>query len=175
MQTGNLMKFLIGLTEGKIYWINLLPLLSFIVSTFLASLLNDIKYSNTGSILLQIILAIIVLFLPNKVDFNIISLCLLSTNIGFQFAYFRKVESYTYSGNMNTNNMRILTKTLADFIKGKASFNKVLFYLLVTFDFAFGVISAALLTKAINVYALAVLLPIYLLALVIQFLLDKAN
>ena len=90
MQTGNLVKFIIAITDGRFELSYLLPIILFCLGVIVVAILNKEK---DRSILILSIISIVLLasgFLPDTNISNIISICLLSVIGSMQFQAFRK-------------------------------------------------------------------------------------
>lgn len=173
MHTGNLIKFLIALTDGKFSLINFLPLLSFNIALLIAFFIRDLKWSKFISLILQIACVSSVLIFPEGYAYTIATLSILSISCAFQFIFFNNVVGYAYTGIMCTNNMKLFEESVSQSIKTRRDFKKPLLYLGLLVSFSLGVIICAFAIKGLGIYSLAIILPLYLIILTLQLLIAR--
>ena len=168
MHTGNLIKFLIALTNGEFSFINFMPLITFNIALIIAYFLLDFKWSRIVSIITQILCASVVLIFPNGNIFTIITLCILSVSCAFQFIFFNQVVGQAYTGIMCTNNMRLLEQSVVESIKTKKDFKKPLLYLGLILTFSLGVVASSFAIRGLDSYSLAIIIPLYIVIFFLQ-------
>lgn len=162
MQTGNLVKLCISISNGVFNFSFFLPIICFCFGIFFTVLFNKFKYYKHIVIGFLFGVSIISAFIPNNDNWGTLCVCLLSLSGAAQFEAFRKCATYTYTSTMCTNNMRLFAEASADFLKDKSN-KKVFFYLAIILTFSLGAIVSALLCKALGLYTIALLSAIYLI------------
>ena len=114
MQTGNLIKFFISLTNGEFKLMFILPIAFFILGCVLAALLRKSKFQSHIVHSALIIIYVIAGLCPKTEAWDIVSVSLLSIVGAMQFEAFRRCLAYRYTSTMCTNNMRLLSVGIAE-------------------------------------------------------------
>ena len=166
MQTGNLVKFFIALGEGKFELMYFLPIIFFCLGILFAVLLNKKKKHNALILIIMLVISIASIFIPTGDTWNIVCVCALSVVGAMQFEAFNVCLTTNYTSTMCTNNMRLLMENAVNFFSEKKN-KKVFFFLTIILCFAIGALISALLSKAINNYAICVVSAIYVAILII--------
>lgn len=166
MQTGNLIRFVMDLSRGVFSFSYLACILSFFAALMAGYFISKTKKNNLINIGAEMALLIPALFLPLTGDLNVLSLALFSAFFGIQFGNydFRKIENEVVTTNMMTNNMRLLSQGLGEFISGESNWKKPLFYFSFILFFCVGVSAATILSSVIG--TLVILVPICLLPII---------
>lgn len=166
MQTGNLIKFIVDLSRGVFTYYYLVYILSFFGGLMCGYFISKARRSNLINLGVQLALLIPSIFLPINGELNILSLALFSAFFGVQFGNyeFRKIEKMTVTTNMMTNNMRLFSQSLGEFIGGESDWKKPLFYFSFILSFCIGVSGLTLLSSVIG--SLAIIVPICLLPII---------
>ena len=100
MQTGNLIKFFISLTNGEFKLMFILPIAFFILGGVIAVLLRKCKYQ-AHIVLISLIVSYVFAGLCPKNDaWDIVSVCILSIVGAMQFEAFRVCLGYRYTSTM---------------------------------------------------------------------------
>ena len=163
MQTGNLIKFFIALTNGTFKLLFLLPIIFFIIGCLIAALLRKSKFQSHIALLSLVVISLLAGFCPQKEAWNIVCVCSLSLVGAMQFEAFRRCLTYRYTSTMCTNNMRLFAVGIAE-----KDINKVILYVSIITMFVVGIVIGVLLGKALNVYAISPIAGIYLAILIIE-------
>ena len=167
MQTGNLIKFFISLTNGEFKLMFVLPIAFFILGGVIAVLLRKCKYQ-AHIVLISLIVSYVFAGLCPKNDaWDIVSVCILSIVGAMQFEAFRVCLGYRYTSTMCTNNMRLLSTGIAE---GK--WKTVLLYASIIATFIIGIVIGVLVGKAMTTYSIIPITGIYL-AVLLMFIFTK--
>ena len=162
MQTGNLIKFFINLTEGQFKLLYVLPILFFIVGCVIAVLLKKCKYQTHITLVSLMISYILAGFCPKTEAWNIVCVSFLSIVGAMQFEVFRVCLANRYTSTMCTNNIRLLSTGIAE---GKVS--KILFYLSIIGTFVVGIVIGVLVGKGMEIYSIMPIAGIFLIVLIL--------
>lgn len=165
MQTGNLIKFFISLTNGEFKLMYSLPIIVFLIGCIIAVLLGKNKYQSHIALICLFITSITAGLCPQTEVWNIVCVCLLSLTGAMQFEAFRRCLAYRYTSTMCTNNMRLLGKSIAN-----RKYSEVLVYAMIIITFALGIVFGVLLGKAIDIYSVMPIASIYLIVLIIELI-----
>ena len=163
MQTGNLIKFFISLTNGSFKLMFLLPILVFILGCVIAALLRKWKYQSHLTLALLFIAFVLAGFCPQTETWNIVCVSGLSLVGAMQFEAFRRCLAYRYTSTMCTNNMRLLSVGIAEW-----NVKKILLYISIIGIFSIGIVIGVLSGKAMNIHSIAPIASIYLVVLILQ-------
>ena len=165
MQTGNLIKFFIALTNGEFKLMFLLPIIIFLLGCIVAVLLGKSKYQSQITLITLFISFIFAGLCPKTEAWNIVCVSILSFTGAMQFEAFRRCLGLRYTSTMCTNNMRLLGKSIAN----KKS-NDTLIYVSIIVTFISGIILGTLLGKAMSIYSIIPVAAIYFIILIILFI-----
>ena len=157
MQTGNLIKFFIGVSNGQFFLMYLLPIIFFCLGSMIAILLSKFKYYSVIALFTLLLIYLISGFCPQTEAWNIVCVSTLSVAGAIQFEAFHKCLTYNYTSTMCTNNMRLFSNNL---VQGK--FKQALFYLSIIACFCVGLVSAVLLNKGLGIYSICVISSLYI-------------
>jgi uncharacterized membrane protein YoaK (UPF0700 family) len=163
MQTGNLIKLFVNLTNGVFKLIYLLPIIIFLLGVIIAVLLEKSKYFSQITLIALLVSYVCAGFCPQKEAWDIVCVSILSLTGAMQFEAFRRCLEYRYTSTMCTNNMRLLAVSVAE-----KKFDKTLLYIAIIVVFSIGVISGALLGKVMGVYSISPIAAVYLMVLILQ-------
>lgn len=163
MQTGNLIKFFIALTNGDFKLIFILPIIVFLLGCVISVLLGKSKYQSHISLICLFLSFIGAGFCPQAEAWNIVCVCLLSLTGAMQFESFRRCLAYQYTSTMCTNNMRLLGKSIAN-----RKVREIILYSSIIGMFVIGIVFGVLLGKAMGIYSICPLAGIYLIVLIIE-------
>ena len=167
MQTGNLIKFFISLTNGEFKLMFILPIAFFILGCVLAALLRKSKFQSHIVLSALIIIYVIAGLCPKTEAWDIVSVSLLSIVGAMQFEAFRRCLGYRYTSTMCTNNMRLLSVGIAGG-KGK----EILLYASIITTFIIGIVIGVLVGKGMEMYSIIPLTGIYL-AVLLLFIISR--
>ena len=167
MQTGNLVKFVIGLSNLKFEIIYLIPIIVFILGIIFEVLISKNKDRSVLTLIILSIVFIVSGLLPDSFTFNLISVSLLSFTGAMQFQAFRKCTGIYYTSTMCTNNMRLLSEGIVNHFRDKND-KKFIFFILIILMFSLGVLVSTLIGMLINLYTVIVLSVISLFLLVLK-------
>lgn len=169
MQTGNLVKFIIDLCSGVFSYAYLFYIFSFVTGLFAGYLVSKLKKNNLINIGVEVALLIPSIFLPLESGYNVLSLALLSAFFGIQFGNgdFRKAQDETVTTNMQTNNMRLFSESLGEFICRKSSWKKPLFYLSFILCFCLGVAASSLLINLLDAFVVLIPISMYIIIFIL--------
>lgn len=162
MQTGNLIKFFVSLTNGEFKLLFILPILFFILGCIIAVLLGKSKYQVHICLVSLFVSYIIAGLCPKTEAWNIVCVSLLSIVGAMQFEAFRACLRYRYTSTMCTNNIRLFSKSIANG-KGK----DILFYACIISTFIIGIVFGALLGKAMELYSIMPISALYLIIFIL--------
>ncbi len=163
MQTGNLIKFFIAITNSTFSLALLLPIVFFIIGCIVASLLRKCKYQSHIALISLLIVFTIVGFCPQSETWNIVTVSALSLVTAMQFEAFRRCLGYRYTSTMCTNNMRLLSNGIAEMAP-----RKILLYVSIILVFSIGIVTGVLLGKGMNAYSISPIASIYLIILILE-------
>ena len=169
MQTGNLIKFFIALTNGEFKLMFLLPIIIFLLGCIIAVLLGKSKYQSQITLITLFISFIFAGLCPKTEAWNIVCVSTLSFTGAMQFEAFRRCLGLRYTSTMCTNNMRLLGKSIAN-----RRLNDTLIYISIIVTFIFGIVLGVLVGKGMGIYAIMPLSSIYIAILLIT-LISKIN
>ncbi|MBQ9513372.1 MAG: DUF1275 domain-containing protein [Clostridia bacterium] len=161
MQTGNLVKLVLNLTEGSFGVIYFCPIIAFVVGIAVANRLNRLKHNALITYAACFFLSIIVFVLPCGATYNVIANCILSIICAIVFEQFRECNGITYTSIMCTNNLRLLTEDLTEKVFDKKKGN-ALFFGAVIISFVVGVVVGSFFSKIIGYYSILILSLVYL-------------
>ena len=162
MQTGNLIKFFISLTNGEFKLMFILPISFFILGGVIAVLLRKCKYQ-AHIVLTSLIVSYVFAGLCPKNDaWDIVCVSILSIVGAMQFEAFRVCLGYRYTSTMCTNNMRLLSTGIAE---GK--WKTVLLYASIITTFIVGIVIGVLVGKVMTTYSIIPVTGIYLVVLIL--------
>ena len=167
MQTGNLIKFFISLTNGEFKLMFILPIAFFILGCVLAALLRKNKFQSHIVLSTLIIIYVIAGLCPKTEVWDIVSVSLLSIVGAMQFEAFRRCLGYRYTSTMCTNNIRLLSVNIAEG-KGKV----IAIYASIIATFIIGIVIGVFVGKGMEMYSLIPLTGIYL-AVLLMFIISK--
>lgn len=167
MQTGNLIKFFISLTNGEFKLMFILPIAFFILGCVLAALLRKNKFQSHIVLSALIIIYVIAGLCPKTEAWDIVSVSLLSIVGAMQFEAFRRCLGYRYTSTMCTNNIRLLSVNIAEG-KGKV----IAIYASIIASFIIGIVIGVLVGKGMEMYSIIPLTGIYL-AILLMFIISK--
>ena len=167
MQTGNLIKFFISLTNGEFKLMFILPIAFFILGCVLAALLRKNKFQSHIVLSTLIIIYVIAGLCPKTEVWDIVSVSLLSIVGAMQFEAFRRCLGYRYTSTMCTNNIRLLSVSIAEG-KGKV----IAIYASIIATFIIGIVIGVLVGKGMEMYSIIPLTGIYL-AVLLMFIISK--
>ena len=169
MQTGNLIKFFVGLIDrGEVIWLYILPIPFFIVGCIITYLMNKLKHQNEIIVVVLFAAYLGCGFIPKGEAYDILCVCILSVTGAMQFQAFRNCLSLYYTSTMCTNNLRLFSISIAE-KNGK----KILFYLLIISLFCFGCILSVLLHKTMGLYSISPIASIYLVVFIVWLIPHK--
>ncbi len=172
MQTGNLVKFVIALSNGCFELIYFLPIVVFCLGVLIAIEVNKNK---DRSIVILIAMTIVFIgsgFLPNTDISNIICVSILSITGAMQYQTFRKCKEVYYSSTMCTNNMRLMSEGILKFIDNKKD-KRFLFFILIIVVFSLGVLVSTLLGKVFSYYTISFLSIISSIVVVLRLIIKE--
>ena len=167
MQTGNLIKFFISLTNGEFKLMFILPIAFFILGCVLAALLRKNKFQSHIVLSTLIIIYVIAGLCPKTEVWDIVSVSLLSIVGAMQFEAFRRCLGYRYTSTMCTNNIRLLSVSIAEG-KGKV----IASYASIIATFIIGIVIGVFVGKGMEMYSIIPLTGIYL-AVLLMFIISK--
>ena len=167
MQTGNLIKFFINLTNGEFKLAFLLPIVFFIIGCVIAGLLRKSKYQAHIALISLIVIYAVAGLCPKTEAWDIVSVSLLSIVGAMQFEAFRRCLGYRYTSTMCTNNIRLLSVNIAEG-KGKV----IAIYASIIATFIIGIVIGVLVGKGMEMYSIIPLTGIYL-AILLMFIISK--
>lgn len=166
MQTGNLIKFFINITNGEFKLAFLLPIIFFIIGCVIAGLLRKCKYQAHIALISLIVIYVVAGLCPKTEVWDIVSVSLLSIVGAMQFEAFRRCLGYRYTSTMCTNNIRLLSVNIAEG-KGKV----IAIYASIIATFIIGVVIGVLVGKGMEMYSIIPLTGIYL-AVLLMFIIS---
>jgi uncharacterized membrane protein YoaK (UPF0700 family) len=166
MQTGNLIKFFINLTNGEFKLAFLLPIVFFIIGCVIAGLLRKSKYQAHIALISLIVAYIGAGLCPQTEVWDIVCVSLLSIVGAMQFEAFRVCLGYRYTSTMCTNNIRLLSVNIAEG-KGKV----IAIYASIIASFIIGIVIGVLVGKGMEMYSIIPLTGIYL-AVLLMFIIS---
>ena len=164
MQTGNLIKFFINLTNGEFKLAFLLPIVFFIIGCVIAGLLRKCKYQAHIALISLLVIYIIAGLCPKTEVWDVVSVSLLSIVGAMQFEAFRRCLGYRYTSTMCTNNIRLFSVSIAE---GKRK--AVALYASIIATFVVGIVIGVLVGKGMDIYSIIPMAGIYLAVLIIIF------
>lgn len=167
MQTGNLIKFFINLSNGTFLLMYLLPIVFFILGCMLSVLLSKLKFYHLVSLILLFVIYLTAGFCPKTEAWDIVCVSSLSVAGALQFEAFNRCLAFNYTSTMCTNNMKLFSNNL---IEGK--FKTAFFYLLIIGVFASGLVGAVFLNKAVDIYSICIIASLFI-PILILWLLNK--
>lgn len=184
MQTGNLMKFALGIIDGEVLWQNLLPIVSFLFGLLVMRIIAksrkrklSAKISEEAAfadgfavylgLLINVVLIVSAALCPETFAFGVLSNCFLSMACAIQFENTSEVGGLPYTSIMCTNNLRLFAENLTDGFFGEKSFGKALFYALVIVTFLFGACVCYVLTKIVGKYAVTISAVSYFVGIIV--------
>ena len=152
MQTGNIIKACIAVSEGNFFDLHLylLPVFFFVLGIIIHASISDYKY---GKIICWSLLTasyIAGLFIPyGRLDF--IAVAVLSLGVGIQIQSIRKVNGVDVATTMCTGSIRSMTEKIVKYIKTKdrSLFLGIVTYFCIVVTFTSGVIISAFIIKAL--------------------------
>ena len=165
MQTGNLIKFFVALTNGEFKLMYLLPIVVFLVGCVIAVLLGKTKYQSHIALFCLSLSFIGAGLCPQTEAWSIVCVCFLSLTGALQFECFRRCLMYRYTSTMCTNNMRLLGKSIAN-----RKYSEILVYVAIIITFALGIVFGVLLGKAMGIYSIMPVASIYVIVLLIELI-----
>ena len=164
MQTGNLIKLFVNLTNGVFKLIFLLPIIVFLIGCIVAVLLEKTKFFSQITLIALLVSYVFAGFCPQKEAWDIVCVSILSLTGAMQFEAFRRCLGYRYTSTMCTNNIRLLGKSIVN-----KRIREVLIYCAIIVTFVVGIVIGVLLGKAMGIYSICPIASIYLAILIIQF------
>lgn len=162
MQTGNLIKFFIALTNGEFKLMFLLPIIIFLLGCIAAVLLGKSKYQSQITLITLFISFIFAGLCPKAEAWNIVCVSVLSFAGAMQFEAFRRCLGLRYTSTMCTNNMRLLGKSIAN-----RKLNDTLIYVSIIVTFISGIVLGVLVGKGMGIYAIMPMSSVYIVVLLI--------
>ncbi len=183
MQTGNLIYLMINFASNNLslFYFRLLPIISFILGIIVITIM---RYALKGRMLRIISLIIIISsiisssFIPLG-EYNYLATSILSFASAIQLSVFSNVCSIPVTTTMCTADMRYAMENIVGFCikKDRIYFYNFIKYFLAIISFSLGVIISYLLKGLLMVYAILIIIPLYLfiLCLYIFFDIKKVN
>lgn len=168
MQTGNLIKFIIGLSNGNFEPLYFVPIISFIIGCLITPLLNKLKNSYIIDQIIILLTYLICGFIPSSTILNILTVSIMAFIGAILFDSFNECLNTTYTSIMCTNNMRLFSKSIIE-----KNYKKVLFFILIIISFSIGVLVSALLGKVFELYSISFLSIIVFISLFISIIKNK--
>ena len=168
MQTGNLIKFIIGLSNGNFEPLYFIPIISFIIGCLITPLLNKLKNSYIIDQIIILLTYLICGFIPSSTILNILTVSIMAFIGAILFDSFNECLNTTYTSIMCTNNMRLFSKSIIE-----KNYKKVLFFILIIISFSIGVLVSALLGKVFELYSISFLSIIVFISLFISIIKNK--
>ena len=162
MQTGNLIKFFISLTNGEFRLLFILPILFFILGCVIAALLRKCKYQSHIVLISLIVTYVVAGLCPKNDTWDIVCVSLLSIVGAMQFEAFRVCLGHRYTSTMCTNNIRLFSVGIAE-AKGKT----ILLYASILTTFIVGIVIGTLVGKGLTAYSIIPVTSIYLAVLIL--------
>ena len=163
MQTGNLIKFIISLSNGIFEPLYFVPIISFIIGCMVSISINKLKNSYIFNLIILFTIYLSCGFIPNTIVWNIIIVSVLAFLGAMMFESFNECLSVSYTSIMCTNNMRLLSSNVV-----QKNYKKALFYLSIIISFSLGCFIAIILGKTFDVYSISFLSIIFILCLVLD-------
>ena len=145
MQTGNLIKFFISLTNGEFRLLFILPILFFILGCVIAALLRKCKYQSHIVLISLIVTYVVAGLCPKNDAWDIVCVSLLSIVGAMQFEAFRVCLGHRYTSTMCTNNIRLFSVGIAE-AKGKT----ILLYASILTTFIVGIVIGTLVGRPMS-------------------------
>ena len=170
MQTGNLIKFFVFLADGAFKLNLLLPIVFFIAGAFLATLISRMKCGQTVALFSMFIITLSASFCPQEEAWNIVCVCALSIAGAMQFVVFHHYLNYRYASTMATNNMKLLSESIAE-----RNLSKFLFYFSIIVTFSIGVVAGAFISKLIGIYAVAAVSILFVVVFILRFFIKEED
>lgn len=168
MQTGNLIKFIIGLSNGNFEPLYFIPIIFFIIGCLITPLLNKLKNSYIIDQIIILLTYLICGFIPSSTILNILTVSIMAFIGAILFDSFNECLNTTYTSIMCTNNMRLFSKSIIE-----KNYKKVLFFILIIISFSIGVLVSALLGKVFELYSISFLSIIVFISLFISIIKNK--
>lgn len=165
MQTGNLIKLFVNLTNGVFKLIYLLPIIIFLLGVIIAVLLEKSKHFSQITLIALLVSYVCAGFCPQKEAWDIVCVSILSLTGAMQFEAFRRCLTYRYTSTMCTNNMRLLGKSIAN-----RRIKEVLVYTSIIATFVIGIVIGVLLGKVMGIYSICPIASVYLALLIVQLI-----
>lgn len=162
MQTGNLIKFFISLTNGEFKLLFILPILFFILGCVIAALLRKSKYQSHIVLISLIVTYVVAGLCPKNDTWDIVCVSLLSIVGAMQFEAFRVCLGHRYTSTMCTNNIRLFSVGIAE-AKGKT----ILLYASILATFIVGIVIGTLVGRLMTTYSIIPVTGIYLAILIL--------
>ena len=162
MQTGNLIKFFIALTNGEFKLVFLLPIIIFLLGCIVAVLLGKSKYQSHITLITLFVSFVVAGLCPKTEAWNIVCVSILSFTGAMQFEVFRRCLGVRYTSTMCTNNMRLLGKSIAN-----KRLNEILIYTSIILTFILGIAIGTLLGKVMGIFSVMPIAAIYLIVLIV--------
>ena len=167
MQTGNLIKFFISLTNGEFKLLFILPIAFFILGCVIAALLRKSKYQSHIVLISLIVTYVAAGLCPKNDTCDIVCVSILSIVGAMQFEAFRVCLGHRYTSTMCTNNIRLFSVGIAE-AKGKT----ILLYASILTTFIVGIVIGTLVGKGLTTYSIIPITPIYL-AVLLMFIISR--
>lgn len=168
MQTGNLIKFIIGLSNGNFEPLYFIPIIFFIIGCLITPLLNKLKNSYIIDQIIILLTYLICGFIPSSTILNILTISIMAFIGAILFDSFNECLNTTYTSIMCTNNMRLFSKSIIE-----KNYKKVLFFILIIISFSIGVLVSELLGKVFELYSISFLSIIVFISLFISIIKNK--
>ena len=172
MQTGNLVKFMIGLSNLKFEIIYLIPIIVFSLGIVFSSLINKNKDNSILTLIIMSIVFIVSAFLPDTFSYNLTCVSVLSFTGAMQFQTFRKCANIYYTSTMCTNNMRLLSEGIVNHIDDKKD-KRFIFFIFIIVFFSLGALVSALIGKILNLYTISILAIIVIITIILNYFLKR--
>lgn len=167
MQTGNLIKFFISLTNGEFRLLFILPILFFILGCVIAALLRKSKYQSHIVLISLIVTYVVAGLCPKNDMWDIVCVSLISIVGAMQFEAFRVCLGHRYTSTMCTNNIRLFSVGIAE-AKGKT----ILLYASILTTFIVGIVIGTLVGRPMTTHSIISITGIYL-AVLLMFIFSK--
>ena len=168
MQTGNLIKFIIRLSNGSFEPLYFVPIISFIIGCIISSLINKLKNSYIINQIIIIAVYLICGFIPSSSILDILTVSIMAFIGAIMFESFNECLNTSYTSIMCTNNMRLFSKSIIE-----KNYHNVFFYLSIIVFFSIGALVSALLGRTFEIYSISFLSIIVIFSLFITIIKNK--
>ena len=168
MQTGNLIKFIIRLSNGSFEPLYFVPIISFIIGCIISPLINKLKNSYIINQIIIIAVYLICGFIPSSSFLDILTVSIMAFIGAIMFESFNECLNTSYTSIMCTNNMRLFSKSIIE-----KNYHNVFFYLSIIVFFSIGALVSALLGRTFEIYSISFLSIIVIFSLFITIIKNK--